>query len=55
MVRVYLSEEGCRNLHKYKYSGTDASLTYKYVLSPLAEFFVKFFPLTVAANTVKSM
>mmetsp|Transcript_6697 Transcript_6697/g.11874 ORF Transcript_6697/g.11874 Transcript_6697/m.11874 type:complete len:376 (+) Transcript_6697:36-1163(+) len=52
MVRVYLSEEGCRNLHKYKYSGTDASLAYKFILSPLSEFCVKFIPLYVAANTV---
>jgi ethanolaminephosphotransferase len=48
-----MSDEGCRNLHKYKYSGTDASLTYRFLLSPLAELLVKLFPLSVAANSVR--
>lgn len=53
MARVYLSEEASRNLHNYKYSGNDPSLTYKYLLSPLCNFLVEFIPITVAANTVR--
>jgi len=32
------------NLREYKYHGSDTSITYNYILSPLAEFLVKFFP-----------
>jgi len=48
-----LSPKGVNNIPKYKYNGTDKSLIYKYILSPLAEYFVdKFTPSTIAPNTI---
>lgn len=40
----YIDYEQSKNLHKYKYMGSDNSVSYNYLLSPLAEFLVKFFP-----------
>ena len=36
----YINAQEVRNIKKYKYSSSDNSLTYKYFLSPLAEFVV---------------
>ena len=45
-----LEQDALRN---YKYSGSDLSLTYKYVLSPWAQFCVdKFIPLWMAPNLI---
>lgn len=35
-------------LKSYRYKGTDQSLLYNYILSPLAEFFLRFVPMNVA-------
>lgn len=41
------------NLRQYKYSGGDLSLTYKHVLSPLAQFCVdNFIPTSMAPNLI---
>jgi len=49
----YIDAAGQKALKEYKYSGSDLSLTYKYVLSPLAQFCVdKFTPVTMAPNTI---
>ena len=48
MVISYLSDVGKGNLHKYIYTGKDLSYSYNYVLSPFAEYLVKFIPLWVA-------
>ena len=49
----YVTESGAAALHAYKYSGVDKSLTYKYVLSPFAQWCVdKFTPMTVAPNSI---
>ena len=49
----YIDSDAQKALKSYKYSGTDLSLTYKYVLSPFAQFCVdKFTPLTIAPNTI---
>ena len=34
----FISSEGEQNLLNYKYNGSDASLIYKYILSPLAQY-----------------
>mmetsp|Transcript_93213 Transcript_93213/g.237107 ORF Transcript_93213/g.237107 Transcript_93213/m.237107 type:complete len:401 (-) Transcript_93213:43-1245(-) len=50
---VYISEEGALNARKYKYSGGDNSLVYRFFCSPLAEACVKrFVPLWVAPNLI---
>jgi ethanolaminephosphotransferase len=36
----------------FKYQGTCASITYKYLWSPFAEFLLKFVPETVAPNLI---
>ncbi len=44
----YISKE--QNLLKYKYAGSDRSLLYKYLLSPLADKLVEYIPEYVAPN-----
>ena len=52
----YLSDDARRQLPNYKYRGTDLSLVYKYVLSPLAQWFVdNVTPLWVAPNTITTI
>lgn len=49
----YLSPRTCSELPSYRYSATDHSLTYKYVLSPIAVFLVEnFTPRWVAPNAI---
>lgn len=49
----YITDSGAAALRAYKYSGVDKSLTYKYVLSPFAQWCVdKFTPVTVAPNAI---
>lgn len=48
-----LNDDQRRNLVNYKYKGTDNSYTYKFVLSPFAQWCVdKFTPTTTAPNTI---
>lgn len=48
----YVTPQGAKNLRRYKYSGNDASLVYRYVLSPMAEMCVKVLPQFVAPNLI---
>jgi len=49
----YLTPKAVAALPKYQYNGSDNSITYKYVLSPLASYLVEnFTPLTIAPNTI---
>lgn len=48
----YVTPHGAKNIRKFKYSGADHSLTYKYVLSPMAEFAVQLLPRSVAPNLI---
>jgi len=49
----FLTEQAATELTLYQYRGKDLSLTYKYVLSPLAEWCVHTLtPKTVAPNTI---
>ena len=54
IVMVYhLSNNDKITLKNYSYNGYDASLTYKYILSPFAQWCVdKFIPLWMAPNVV---
>jgi len=52
----YLNENARKQLHKYQYNGTDLSLLYQYILSPLAVFLVNtVVPKSMAPNTVTSI
>ncbi|CAD8097315.1 unnamed protein product [Paramecium primaurelia] len=42
-------------LKSYRYKGTDQSLLYNYILSPLAEFCLRFVPMNVAPNVLTLM
>ncbi|TYZ62392.1 hypothetical protein PybrP1_010202 [[Pythium] brassicae (nom. inval.)] len=49
----YVSDEGARRILEYKYSGSDASLLYNYVVSPLAQLLVdRVLPPNLAPNTI---
>ena len=39
-------------IRSYRYKGSDLSYTYKYFLSPFAEFLIQFMPMTIAPNVV---
>jgi len=50
---LFINAVGAQALKDYKYSGTDLSLTYKYILSPLAQYNVDHFtPKSLAPNTI---
>jgi ethanolaminephosphotransferase len=52
----YLNKDAREQLPKYQYRGTDLSLLYHYVLSPLAGFLVDtIVPITMAPNTVTTI
>ncbi|KAJ6479218.1 choline ethanolaminephosphotransferase [Mycena vitilis] len=48
----YIPQQALQNLHKYAYKGVDKSVTSKYVLNPFWTWFVTFWPLSVAPNTI---
>ena len=49
----YLSTAAVNNLPKFQYNGSDLSLLYKYVLSPLASFLVDYCtPTSMAPNSI---
>lgn len=49
----YVSDEGARRILEYKYSGSDASLLYNHVISPLAQQLVdRVLPPNLAPNTI---
>lgn len=52
-IHYFLSEDAAEQLPLFQYKGQDLSLTYKYVLSPLAETCVqRFVPRSMAPNTI---
>ena len=55
MAYAYLTPEGARNLHQYKYEGGDYSVLYQYILSPIAECFSLMLPDWVSANLITYM
>ena len=48
----YISKEYYDNLKNYKYKSSDASITYKYCMSPLCNFSVQKFPKWLAPNVI---
>ncbi|KAJ9477679.1 Choline/ethanolaminephosphotransferase 1 [Pseudozyma hubeiensis] len=52
MVFDYIPKSRVKNLHLYKYSGTDKSLVSKYILGPYWNWLVTLFPTSVAPNTI---
>eukprot|EP01094_Clydonella_sp_ATCC50884_P020271 TRINITY_DN4181_c0_g1_i1.p1 TRINITY_DN4181_c0_g1~~TRINITY_DN4181_c0_g1_i1.p1 ORF type:complete len:180 (-),score=28.45 TRINITY_DN4181_c0_g1_i1:83-622(-) len=48
----YLTEQGRKNLPNYKYSGSDNSLIYKHILTPMNNYLIDFFPLWMAPNLI---
>lgn len=49
----YVSDDGARRILEYKYSGSDASLLYNHVVSPLAQQLVdRVLPPNLAPNTI---
>ncbi|KAM3127031.1 hypothetical protein pb186bvf_020875 [Paramecium bursaria] len=52
MIYDYVPKEYEGNILKYKYSGVDQSLLYKYIFSPIANFSLKIVPLWIAPNTL---
>lgn len=44
----FVDNDHLHYLKIYKYKGTDQSLLYNYLLSPFAEFCLKFVPMNVA-------
>ena len=50
---VLLTAQGQYNIKQFSYKGGDASLVYKYVLGPMAEFCVNYIiPPTIAPNLI---
>lgn len=44
----FIAKENLHYLKSYRYKGSDESLLYNYVLSPFANWCLKFVPLNVA-------
>ena len=50
--KPYILEENYENIRAYQYKSLDASISYKYCMSPLCDFLVKFFPTWLAPNVI---
>lgn len=49
----YVSDDGAKHILEYKYSGSDASLLYNYVISPIAQWLVdNVLSPSLAPNTI---
>ena len=51
-TKPYVAKEYYDNLRNYKYSSSDSSITYKYIISPLCNHLVKLFPKWMAPNVI---
>lgn len=51
----YVSFEASEKLRTYEYHGTDHSLIYKHVLTPMNNFLVELLPLWLAPNLVSTV
>ena len=52
ITRKYIEDEYIEKLINYKYRGGDNSILCYYVIDPLSEFIVKYFPKTLAPNVI---
>ena len=50
--KPYILEENYENIRAYQYKSLDASISYKYCMSHLCDFLVKFFPTWLAPNVI---
>ena len=48
----YIEDKYKENIKNYKYRGGDNSIYYKYIMSPVCNFMVNYFPRSIAPNTV---
>ncbi len=48
LITPYIPEEWKENIRKHKYKGSDNSIFYTRVTSPLCDYLVGFFPRTLA-------
>ena len=48
----YIEDQYAENLKNYKYRGGDNSIYYHYIMSPVCNFMVKYFPKCIAPNTI---
>ena len=51
-TKPYISEENYDAIRSYQYKSSDSSISYKYCMSPLCDFLVKFFPMWIAPNVI---
>jgi len=55
-MKSYVTEEGAQRVREYKYKGSDNSLIYNYIISPLAGKFVEHcVPVWLAANVITAL
>jgi len=52
LFKNYITPEGEERIKKYKYNSQSDSIVYKYVMGPLANLHIKYFPASVAPNTI---
>ena len=48
----YVEDQYIDNLKKYKYRGGDNSIYYNYIISPVCNYFINYFPKSLAPNTI---
>jgi ethanolaminephosphotransferase len=52
LERTFCAYKDEQYLKTFKYQGTCASISYKHLWSPFAEFLLKFIPPTIAPNAI---
>ena len=50
--KPYISGEYHDAIRLYQYKSSDSSISYKYCMSPLCDYIVKFFPMWLAPNVI---
>ena len=48
----YIDQEGCKNIHDFKYAGSDTSIGYNYFWNPLALWCVNQISENIAPNVI---
>jgi ethanolaminephosphotransferase len=51
----YVSEQGAKNILKYKYDGEDKSYVYRFILTPMNNWLISFVPLWMAPNLITTI
>ena len=50
--KPYIHKDYYDNIRNYKYRSADSSISYKYIISPLCNYLVNFFPKWIAPNVI---